>query len=56
MTLTPRGERVVIGFVLIVALALGMFFPWESMPWNNYPPNPHDCPAGVVCAEKVSTP
>lgn len=33
MRLTKRGERVVIALCLIIAACMGLFFPWEAMPW-----------------------
>lgn len=40
MTLTDRGIRVIIGLSLAAAVALGLFFPWERLPWNQYQPHP----------------
>lgn len=31
--LTKRGERVALTIVLLASAAMGLFFPWESMPW-----------------------
>lgn len=33
MRLTDRGWAVIIGALLVGAACMGLFFPWEAMPW-----------------------
>jgi hypothetical protein len=41
MKLTKRGEKTLIAFAFAVAIGLGLFFPWDAMPWNQYTPHPN---------------
>lgn len=34
---TPRAKKIGLALIFALAVGLGLFFPWENLPWNNQP-------------------
>lgn len=45
LRLTRRGKIAAWSLLVIVSLAFGMFFPWDSLPW---------APEPQVCTQDIS--